>query len=95
MKLKILFICKIFFFDLSLSVKNKLKVIYLHVYRKEKTEFAFCIQRKQCYNECVCENWKMIMRVSAHLRNFYKVHDKFTLAAQKNQNIHFVHVFVC
>ena len=36
----------------------------------------------------------MIMRVLAHLQNFYKMHDKLTLAAQ-NQNIYFVHVFVC
>lgn len=40
-------------FDLSLSVKSMLKVIYL--YRKEKTEFAFCIQRKQCYSRLAGE----------------------------------------
>ena len=41
------------FFDLSLSVKSMLKVIYL--YRKEKTKFAFCIQRKQCYSRLAGE----------------------------------------
>ena len=60
-------------FDLSLSVKSMLKVIYL--YRKEKTEFAFCIQRKQCYSRLAGE-MEMLMRVSAYLQNFYKMHDK-------------------
>ena len=40
-------------FDLSLSVKSMLKVIYL--YRKEKTEFAFCKHKKQCYSRLAGE----------------------------------------
>ena len=51
------------FFDLSLSVKSMLKVIYL--YRKEKTEFAFCIQRKQCYSRLAGEcEFKLICKTS-------------------------------